>query len=311
MKLIPDLLRMQEPGRVCREIEMFVKGKVEELNREGVILGLSGGIDSALVAYLSVGSIGPDKVIGLYMPDKDSEERSGRDARRVADELGIRFEIVDLTPILTELGIYRLLPTTLFGSKKLAGLAFRSYYRLMRNLGRDKFEERIGGCNGKFTRRGKAYSGTKHRLRMLVLQKRAETDNLLVVGAANKSEYLTGVFVQFGCDHLADLMPLIGLYKTQVRQLAAHLRLPKEILTKSPTPDLLPGIKDEDITGPYQILDLVLLGLGDGLSPEEISVQLEVDLREVERIRRYTEKSASMRESPYVPNLSIQLNVAP
>ncbi len=302
MKLTADLLKIAEPGKACEQIEAFIANKVTELGRDGVILGLSGGIDSSLVAYLSARAVGPHKVTGLYMPDKDSEERSGQDAKQVADELEIGFKVVELTPILTEMGIYKWLPTTLLGSKKLAGLAFRSGYRLMMRLGRDEFEERLGGGDSTLTRRAKAYTGAKHRLRMVILQNQAELENLLVVGAANRSEVLTGLFVKFGCDHVADVMLLSSLYKTQVRSLAEYVGVPQNIIDKPPMPDLVPGLKDKDLVGDYRILDLILVGLEKG-SPKEISSQLGLSLREVERIQRYIRKSRHMRAGPAIPSL--------
>lgn len=304
MELTADVLRIREPERVCKKIEAFIGIKVDELHRDGVILGLSGGVDSTLVAYLCARSVEPDKVLALYMPDKDSEKRSGEDAKTVADELGIRFEVVDLTPILQRFDIYGLLPTRILGSRSLAGWVFSSYYRVTRALGKDAFEDSLMGTSNKIAGRGNAYLKTKHRVRMVILYCRAEIENLLVVGAANKSEHLTGLFVKYGCDHVADIMPLQGLYKTQVRELASFVKLPQEIIDKPPIPDLLPGLKDEDFLGPYQTLDLILLGLENGLPVGEIAYQLSIEPREVERIRRYVAKSACLRDRPYRPDLT-------
>lgn len=300
MKLSKEILRLNNPERTCRKIEIFIKGKMKELKRDGVVLGLSGGLDSAVVAYLCMRSVGPEKVLALFMPDKDSERKSWEDAKLIADKLGIRFETIDITPVLEKIGIYELIPTEILRSKKISGWVFRRYREAMKKIGRDPYEDTLLGGGNQFIRKGNAYSRTKHRLRSVILYYRAELENFLVVGAANKTEALTGFFAKFGCDRVADIMPLGNLYKTQVREIARYLGIPPEILKKAPTPDLIPGFKDEDILGSYLEVDLILYGLELGLTPEEIASQLRIKLKEIQRIQRYVQKSVHMRESPYL-----------
>jgi len=118
-----------------------------------------------------------------------------------------------------------------------------------------------------------------------------------VVGCANRTEYLIGFFVKFGCDHAADIMPLLNLYKSQVVMLAEYLKIPKTIVTKAFSPDVLPGIEDEEALGiPYRKLDLVLLGLEKDYPISKIMAEVEVSEEEIKKIKRLLEMSRHLRE---------------
>jgi NAD+ synthase len=128
----------------------------------------------------------------------------------------------------------------------------------------------------------------------------------MVTGAANKTEISIGFLVKYGCDDAADVMPLLGLYKTHVRQLAKYLDVPEEIIDSPPSPDLIPGITDEYAIGlSYEMLDLILHGLERGLPHEQIALQLECDPEVVDYVRGLKEKSKYKREIPYVPDLHL------
>ena len=136
---------------------------------------------------------------------------------------------------------------------------------------------------------------------MMLLYYYGELENRLVVGAANKSEYEIGYFVKHGCDDATDIMPLINLYKTQVRELARYLSIPSRIIEKAPSPDILPGIIDEEAIGiPYEKLDLVLLALKKGWEMGEIARSVGIDEKKVIYVRSLMQKSEHMRKL-YVP----------
>ncbi|XOB40604.1 MAG: NAD(+) synthase [Candidatus Nealsonbacteria bacterium] len=298
-KLITRLFKTQDVTKVSKRIVEFIKEKVKELDREGIIIGFSGGIDSALTLKLCVLAVGNDKVLALYIPEKDSNPLHKKHAEKYAEELGVRFKVIDITPTLETLGIYKLIPTKILGSRKLAGKLFRTYFKLSEN----KFKESLGGSSNKFVRKGNASSKTKHRIRMVILYLFGSIKNLLVVGAANKTEGQIGFFAKWGVDHAADIMPIGCLYKTQVIELARYLKVPKEIINKSPSPDLVPGITDEYVIGmPYEILDLILFGIEKGLSVEKISSYLDVSPEKIERVLDWRKRSKHMRESPYLPD---------
>jgi NAD+ synthase len=287
--------------------EEFIRTSSEKLQREGVILGLSGGVDSALVASLCVRAVGSKKVLALIMPEKDSEPRHISDARQVAEKLGIEAKVIDITPYLKKFGTYKLFP---FRGIPLprgvrGALTRRAYKYYEKKTGETPFSASIAGFKdrafGSYLRRGNAFYRIKHRVRMLLLYLHAELENRLVVGAANKTEYLTGFFVKHGCDDAADIMPILGLYKTQVRELAEYLDVPLEIRRKPPSPDIIVGITDEQAIGiPYDKLDLVLAALERGWETGEIAGTLEMEEKMVCYVRGLTEKSEHMRKT-YMP----------
>lgn len=301
MELTPEQLQI-DAERVSQELEGFVRTSVGNFKREGVIVGLSGGLDSSVVVALSVAALSPDKVMGLIMPERDSSRQSERDARRLAEGLGIRVERVELTPILEEMGIYRHIPRRFFANRKLAGPAIKASYKLYTMLtGERPFVSGLEGTNSGLIRRANAYYRMKHRLRMVILYSYAEHENLLVMGTANKTEFLTGFFVKYG-DSAADIMPLQSLYKTQVKQLARFLNIPKKIINKVPSPDLIPGITDEFALGiTYEKLDLILLGLERNMETKEIT-KIGIKPKTIEYVKELIRRSEHMRSSPLAPD---------
>jgi NAD+ synthase len=135
-------------------------------------------------------------------------------------------------------------------------------------------------------------------MRMVILYYRAEIQNLMVVGAANKTELLTGTFSKWGVDQCADVMPIIHLYRSQVNSIAKYLQIPEAIRTKSADPDVLPGLDDKELfLGSFSETDQILWGLENGHPREE----LIAFFGEVAYVRTSTlwEASRHMRESPY------------
>jgi len=290
-----------EPEEVTSELEEFLRRSVEELERDGVVLGLSGGLDSSVVAALCARAVGPEKVLALMLPERDSERTHYEDASEVARWLGIRAEKVDITPVLGKLGIYRLWPLGSIVPKGLKAKLVRKAHRLYEEkVGETPFSKALLGVRegdfGAVLRRANAYYRAKHRIRMVVLYLRAERENLLVVGSANRTEYRLGFFVKHGCDHAADAMPLLGLYKTQVRTLGRYLGVPERIIEKPPSPDVLPGIVDEEALGiPYEKLDLVLSALEEGWDGKRTAEALGLEEGDVEKVKLMSERSEHMR----------------
>jgi len=292
-----------DPQAVSQKLQDFIKASLAGFNRDGVIIGLSGGLDSSVVLALSVAALGAGgKVVGLIMPERDSSRQSERDAWRLAEELGIRVERVELTPILEEMGIYRHIPRRFFASQKIAGPAVKASYKLYTVLtGERPLLKGLEGTNSGIIRRANAYYRMKHRLRMVILYSYAERENRLALGTSNKTEFLTGFFVKYG-DSAADIMPLQSLYKTQVKQLAQFLHVPKKIIDKAPSPDLLPGITDEFALGiTYEKLDLILLGLDRNIETKEIA-KIGVKPETVEYVKELIKRSEHMRGSPLAPD---------
>jgi NAD+ synthase len=298
-----------EAEKVALSLENFIREHMEKLAREGVILGLSGGIDSAVVAVLCKRAVGEGKTLALIMPEKDSKEENITDALNFAKDLGIETKLINLTPYLKKLGVYKIMRINrvpFLG--RLRGTIIRKAYNFYeRKTGKTPFSDSILGLKDKpyasFLKRGNAYYRIKHRLRMLLLYLYGELENRLVVGAANKSESQIGYFVKHGCDDAVDIMPLLGLYKTQVRNLARYLNIPSKIMEKPPSPDIIPGITDEEAIGiPYEALDLILLALEDGWGIVDVAKALEMKEKKVTYVKDLIQKSEHMRKI-YSPHL--------
>lgn len=295
VELTYELLSI-EPEQLNQKLERFIRKSLDKLNRDGAIIGLSGGLDSSVSLSLCVAALGAGKVVGLIMPERDSHPDSESDAGLYAGELGVSVEKADLTPILSNLGIYQHIPRCTFAYKGIAAAAAKAGYRLYTGLiGESPFLSGLRGTGFAPIRRANAYYRMKHRLRMVLLYSHAEHHNLLMVGTVNKTEFATGFFVRYG-DSAADIMPLLPLYKTQVRQLARFLRIPEKIINKAPTPGLIPGITDEFAIGiPYEKLDLILAGLEMKMETADIAGAIGVSQKTVEYVRELNKRSEYMR----------------
>lgn len=256
----------------------FLKAKLEEEKKDGFVLGLSGGIDSTVVAYLLKEAVGKDKVLALIMPDLDSEPSNKKDALLVAKTLGIRYKVISITEALRSIGVYKEVPLWIFLFRPLKIKVVNAIYKKYTHiLGKPLFlaiKDRINPDLYWFNR-GKAYYGIKHRIRMAVLYFFAEKEDYLVVGCTNLTERLIGFFVRYG-DDVADITPISHLYKTEVIELARYLGVPEKIVEKAPSPDLIPGLTDERALGiSYKEIDFILKNFEEGKYPEEIEGKID------------------------------------
>lgn len=241
-------------------IKRFIKQYVENCGAMGIVLGVSGGIDSCTAAALSALAIGGDKVQGLLLPEKETyNKKDVEDAMRVAEEFRFKTEIIDMTPALE--AIQNTIPV--FNPK-------------------DKLSK----------------GNLKARLRMAYLYYYANRFNLIVCGSSDKSEVMIGYFTKWG-DAAADIAPLMDLYKTQVRKLAKHIGIPEDIVNKPSSPSLWPGQMAEDEIGiKYEVLDLILYGLEHFMKPEEIAHQLGLEKELVEKVRDRLRRMEHKRRMP-------------
>ncbi len=301
-----DELRL-EPEATTRELTAFIRQAVEDFRREGAIVGLSGGIDSAVVATLAARALGPEQVLGLILPERDSAPESRRLARRLARGLGIGHKTVGLTPLLGLLGVYWQVPLWLLPTRRLQAKMVRRYYA--------EYTEALGegetpfsavmvgtrGLRGPWLNQAVAYHRVKVRLRMVSLYYHAELRNLLVLGTENKTELAVGFFVKYG-DAAADVAPLAPFYKTQVRALATYLGVPGEIIARPPSPDILPGLTDEQAMGvDYATLDRVLWRLERGMDVEAIADELALSPAPVRYVEMLTRRTRYLRAAPRIP----------
>jgi NAD+ synthase len=260
------------------------------------------------VATLAVRAFGPKDVLALLLPERDSSPDSERDALVVIRQLGIRHEKIDLAPMLSALGTYKRVPLQFLKARKIKAAVIRQQHdQHTRALGELPFLAGLLGTRGLSRQRtldaGQAYARAKHRMRLVTLYFRAELENRMVLGTTNKSEAMSGFVVKWG-DNIADVEPILPLYKTQVRELARYLGVPEIIMQKAPSPDLLPGITDEYALGmSYRLLDQILSALEQGHEPEAIANELQIELAQVEFVRELVRRSTHMRELPPMPTL--------
>lgn len=301
-----DELRL-ETEATTRELTVFIRQAVEDFRREGAIVGLSGGIDSAVVATLAVRALGPEQVLGLILPERDSAPESRRLARRLARGLGIRHKTVGLTPLLTLLGAYWQVPLWLLPTRRLQAKMVRRYYAGYTEAleeGETPFSAvMVGtrGLRGPWLNQAVAYHRVKVRLRTVLLYYHAELHNLLVLGTDNKTELAVGFFVKYG-DAAADVAPLAPFYKIQVRALATYLGVPGEIITRPPSPDILPGLIDEQAMGlDYATLDRVLWRLERGVDVEAIAGEVGLSPARVRYVEMLTQRARYLRAPPRIP----------
>ncbi|MEM1538791.1 MAG: NAD+ synthase [Candidatus Bathyarchaeia archaeon] len=259
MKLSHHVLEL-DWQEVETRIKRFIKQYVENCGAMGIVLGVSGGIDSCTAAALSALAIGGDKVQGLLLPEKETyNKKDVEDAMRVAEEFRFKTEIIDMTPALE--AIQNTIPV--FNPK-------------------DKLSK----------------GNLKARLRMAYLYYYANRFNLIVCGSSDKSEVMIGYFTKWG-DAAADIAPLMDLYKTQVRKLAKHIGIPEDIVNKPSSPSLWPGQMAEDEIGiKYEVLDLILYGLEHFMKPEEIAHQLGLEKELVEKVRDRLRRMEHKRRMP-------------
>lgn len=290
--MIPELEINCE--RESSRIVALISDAVARRRADGVVLGLSGGIDSALVARIAADAVTPGRVHALALPERDSSPESEKDAHDLADALGIDFRVEDITAALAALGCYRSAVSQVARVKELV----RGAIRLLPVVTRNGFLAHLGAEGGERFHEFIAFYRMKHRARLVVLCREAEARNLLVMSCANRSETETGFFVRYG-DDSGDVAPIRHLFKTQVFRLGECLGLPETILKKRPTPDLFGAIADEEIMGiSYEDLDTILALLDAGLGDEAIVSRTRLKPTSVSFVKEIKAASQKFRDPP-------------
>jgi len=262
-----------DPGTTADLIVAFIRSQMAQTGFARLVVALSGGVDSATVAFLATRAVGADNLLAVRLPYRTSSADSETDALKVVQALGCRTGIVDITPMVDPL-------LALMG---------------------DTQEGDAPGAAAQ-VRRGNVMA----RQRMIVLYDKSVEFDGIVAGTSNKTESLLGYGTQYG-DMAAALMPIGDLYKTQLRAVAEHLGVPPEIVAKPPSADLWPGQTDEGELGrTYEDLDRTLFALVDRRWTMDrcVAAGLEPDL--VEWVAARVARMEYKRQMPPVAKISLR-----
>jgi NAD+ synthase len=292
----------------------------ETLRRSGAVVAMSGGVDSSVCAALAVRALGPRRVVGLALPERESDARSVALAREWAAQLGIEFLVEDVTAALEACGCYarrdeairRVTPYSEGWRSKL----------VLENGGTDsdqltvaslvvlspEGEARKVRLPARELREIVAATNYKQRVRAMSAYHHADRLNYAVVGTPNRLEYELAFFVKGG-DGLADVKPIAHLYKTQVYQLAEYLGVPEAVRQRVPTTDTysLPQTQEEFFFSlPLAELDMVLEARNDGREPAEVAAELGLEAAQVERVYKDIERKRRVAHYLHAPPMLVE-----
>lgn len=294
-----NALALDAAAEVERIVAWLRDAVHHQLRRQGAVVGISGGVDSSVVLALCARAFGPERIVALMLPERDSSPDSAALASRVAARYGVTPLLEEISAALDGFGCYQrrdeavrrifpqfepgwttkiTLPGNLLDQDTLnvfhltvispdgrewsQRMPLREYYQIV------------------------AASNFKQRTRMALLYYHAELRNYAVIGTANKAEHDQGFFVKHG-DGGVDVQPIGHLFKTQVYQLAEYLDVPVEVRQRAPTSDTYSaGSTQEEFffRVPFEILDVVWLGYEQGVPSKEIGSALGLSAEQVERV---------------------------
>jgi NAD+ synthase len=255
-----EALTLHEATETTNRIVRFLKIHTARIGARHLVVGMSGGLDSSVAAVLCSIAVGGRRTLAFCLTESDTFNPSNlQDAQEVARNHSIQFRTLDITELVKT-------ATKLVSASKGVG-----------NV---------------------PLGNVKARLRSMILYYYANTENGIVVGTGDKSEIMLGYFTKYG-DGASDIQPLADMYKTTLRDLAKHLRLPTKIYSKPSSPDLWSGQTAEGELGlPYDKLDLILWGLERWIPSADISRDLSIPLGIVEGVRRRWLRAEHKRRPP-------------
>lgn len=308
-----DVLKLDLEAKAQELSDKLRTAVLETLKRRGLVVAVSGGIDSACVAALAVRALGPKRVFGLLLPERDSAGESTRYGRELCERLGIEFQLIDVAPLLEAAGCYRVRDAAVASVDR--GFKPGMPWKLVSTGNRldsdavnvfSVIVQRPDGTEVKTRLGPKAYleivaaTNFKQRTRKMVEYFHADRLIYACSGTPNRLEYDQGFFVKLG-DGAADVKPIAGLYKTQVYALAKHLGVIGEILGREPTTDtfsLAQSQEDFYFSLHYRTLDLVLWAKNHGVPADECGRVLGFTAVQVQRV--YDDVDQKRRTTAYL-----------
>ena len=298
MNFAKDILKLDASKEIERICQTIRHQTVNVMKKRGAVVGISGGIDSSLVAALCTRTFGPDRVLGVMMPETDSSPESERLARILADHFGFETIVDSIGGGLAGLGCYERRDEAIktvfpeYTPKWKAKITIPN--NILDKLTFNFFQLEVWDDKGRHDSRRlplEAYlqivaaSNLKQRLRMTTLYYHAERRNWAVQGTGNKDEHLQGFFVKYG-DGGADLKPIAHLFKTQVFQLAEAAGVPEEILGRTPTTDTYSAeqTQEEFFFGlDFYRMDMLWYAMENDIPPAEAAKVLNITPEQAER----------------------------
>jgi NAD+ synthase len=314
-------LRIDADAVVARIASALRTQVAETLKRRGVVVAMSGGVDSSVCAALAAHALGPERVLGLALPERESDPASIRLARDWAAELGIDFVVEDITPVLEAFGCYRRRDDAIRSVVPEYGPGWRCKVvlpqdrkeRSRMNLSSLVVESPDGDRStvrlpADAYRAIVAATSFKQRARKTTEYYHADRLHYAVVGTPNRLEYDQGFFVKGG-DGLADVKPIAHLYKSQVYQLAEYFHVPTEVTSRAPTTDTysLPQSQDEFYFSlPTRAMDVALSALDASVPATEAAASLSLLPEQVEQIYRDIAQKRATTRYLHLPPLLVE-----
>ncbi|MBN1657092.1 MAG: NAD(+) synthase [Anaerolineae bacterium] len=307
------------PGFVTNELTANLRRDIHHtLRRGGAVVGISGGVDSSVVLALSVRAVGPERVVGVMMPERDSSPDSVRLAGLVADRFGIEPVLEDITSALSGFSCYTRRDEAICRIFPEYGAGYKAKITLPGNILESdtlnvfsltiispEGKEHSQRLNPRDFLQIVAASNLKQRSRMAMLYYRAELRNYAVIGTPNKNEHDQGFFVKWG-DGGYDVAPIRHLYKTQVYQLAEYLDIPAEILQATPTTDTYSALTSQEeffFRLPFEVMDLLWYAMEHNVPVKDTAEVM--DLTEEQVNRAFMDFVRKKRTTEYLRTLPI------
>jgi len=295
-----DVLKLDCAKETEKITEALRKLILKQFRKRGVVVALSGGIDSSVVGALCVRALGKEHVLGLLMPERDSARETHELSRLITDHLEISTIFEDITVILEAVGCYRRRDEAIKSVVPEYGPDYKCKIVLPSVTDGDRYRifsvvvQSPDGKQIKARLTPPAYLGIvaatsfKQRVRKMLEYYHADRLNYAVAGTPNRQEYDQGFFVKLG-DGSADIKPIAHLYKTQVYQMAEFLGVPEQIRRHPPTTDTYPMQQSQEefyFSVPYDKMDICLCGKNHGVSPSNVAAAAGMTTEQVERVYR-------------------------